>query len=1185
MYLKSIEIQGFKSFANKIKFEFHDGITAIVGPNGSGKSNVADAVRWVLGEQSARQLRGSNMQDVIFSGSEARKPQGFAFVEITFDNSDHKLPVSYDEVSVSRRVYRSGESEYMINGMTCRLRDVQDLFMDTGIGKEGYSIIGQGQIDRILSTKPEDRRELFDEAAGIVKFKKRKAIAEKNLEEASAKLERSMEIISEIEKRIGPLEEQSKVAREYLNLKEALKKLELNSFLYEYDKSDSARKALEEKFETTNDQLNETKAANANAETEYKRLEGMIEDYNKALEDGRNYRSELLIGNEKMEGEIKLFEQQLIAIKQNSERINERISSIYEEINSKKNELLSFEEQKKGYDEHLKELEKLTADAAAKVEAIKDEIAQLSSGIEAANTGILKLMNEDSSYKSDLQRYNTMLEQVTVRRSELAARMLRNKSDLSQAQERVAELDKAYSDISEKVLDEKTKLSALTDELKKASDEEKRLNDLHEGIHAQFLGRRSELESLKNIAERYEGYGATVRNIMENRNKFSGIDGVVADLISVEKKFETAVETALGASISHIVTEDEPTAKNVIEYLKKNKLGRATFLPITSVGKRKQDNDPEALKAKGVISDAASLVKTDDKFKGVINHLLKNFIVVDTIDNALALAKKFDYSLRIVTLEGEQLAPGGSIAGGTYRNNSNLLGRKRELEDLEKSIERSRAELEKVKADQEKLAAEKKNIRDAMDETRARIQDMVVEQNSAQLNLEKEKQSVEEIAQKGKAWEEETKSLEERANELNAQIAGNKELLKQNEEAGSDFRESIEKCNARLVELRFSEGEAVEAVNNLKLESANVEQAGQYTVENISRINGEIEKLKNEEEEIKNTSENSRQESKAKSDEIKQNREKIDLNTKKIGELDKSIEEITAKKEAVTTEHKSFFDNWAELGRRVTELEKEVMRIQTQKDKLKDQLDYQTNYIWEEYQLTVAGAEQYRDPEFKASTVRKDISETKNSIKDLGDVNVNAIEEFKEVSERYTLLSSQRDDLISSKESIQGIIDELEEAMRKQFAEQFALIDKEFNIVFRELFGGGHAKLKMVEDEDMLEAGIIIIAQPPGKTLQNMMQLSGGEKALTAISLLFAIQNLKPSPFCLLDEIEAALDDSNVKRFSSYLKKLTKNSQFIVITHRRGTMSSADILYGITMQEKGVSTLVSVSLIEGTLDS
>ncbi len=1185
MYLKSIEIQGFKSFANKIKFEFHDGITAIVGPNGSGKSNVADAVRWVLGEQSAKQLRGTNMQDVIFAGSEARKPQGFAFVEITFDNSDHKLPVSYEEVSVSRRVYRSGESEYMINGMTCRLRDVQELFMDTGIGKEGYSIIGQGQIDRILSTKPEDRRELFDEAAGIVKFKKRKAVAEKNLAEACANLERIMDIISEIEKRIGPLEEQSKVAREYLRLKEILKKLELNAFLVEYDKSDSASKALEDKFNIASEQLNETKAANENAETEYKRLEGIIEDYNNALEQSRNFKQELLLSNEKMEGEIKLFEQQLLAITQNSERIGERIAAIYEEINSKSEELKGFEEQKDKYSGHLKELNDLAVSASENVENIKKEIQELSSNIETANTGILKLMNEDSSYKSDLQRYNTMLEQVAMRRSELAARMIRNKTDLSAAKDRVAELEKQYSDISLVVLEDKNRINSLMDSLKADAEEEKKLASVYEGTHEQFLGRKSELESLKNIAERYEGYGATVRNIMENRSRFDGIDGVVADLISVEKKYETAVETALGASVSHIVTEDEQTAKNVIEYLKKNKLGRATFLPITSVGKRKQDNDPTVMKENGVVSDAAALVKCDDRFRGVINHLLKNFIVVDKVDNALALAKKYEYSLRIVTLEGEQLAPGGSIAGGTYRNSSNLLGRKRELEELEKLLADSARELEKVKARQAELAAHKKSVRDDLDATRAAMQERAVEQNSIFMNLEKERQNLEVIASKARSWEEENKALDEKTGELNAQIQGNKDLLEQNEAANTEFQESIEKSNARLVELRFSEGEAVEKVNNLKLETANVEQAGRYTDENIARIRSEIEKLRSEEQEIKDSSENSKQESEAKAQEISENRARIEKNTGKIEELDRNISEVTLKKENVTSEHKSFFEHWAELGKRVTELEKEVMRLQTQRDKLRDQLDYQTNYIWEEYQLTISGAEQYRDPEFKAGAAKKDISDAKSSIKALGDVNVNAIDEFKEVSERYILLSSQRDDLISSKESIQTIIDELDEAMRNQFTEQFALIGKEFNIVFRELFGGGSAKLEMVQDEDILEAGILINAQPPGKKLQNMMQLSGGEKALTAISLLFAIQNLKPSPFCLLDEIEAALDDSNVKRYASYLHKLTKNSQFIVITHRRGTMASADILYGITMQEKGVSTLVSVSLIENDLDA
>ena len=992
-----------------------------------------------------------------------------------------------------------------------------------------------------------------------------------------------MDIIGEIEKQIGPLEEQSKVAREYLRLRDRLKKLDLNFFLFEYEKSDTARKDLEAKYDIVSNDLTETKNANSNAETEYKRLESQIEDYNKALEEGRSYRSELLIGIEKMEGEIKLFEQQLLAISQNSERLNERVASILTAIEDKKAELSNFGEQKKSHLEQQDKLSELVQTAESNVASIRDEIQKLSSNIESANTGILRLMNDDSSVKSDLQRFNTMLEQVQLRKSELAGRLIKNGSDLAEATAESKALDTKYSEISEKIIDARKNVDDLMEKLRSTSDEERRLASLYEGTSAKLIGEKSKLESLLNIAERYEGYGATVRKIMENKERFNGICGVVAELISVEKKYETAVETALGASISHIVTEDEKTAKDVIEYLKQNKLGRATFLPITSVGRRRNENDPKVMKEQGVISDAAGLVKADSRYEGVINHLLKNFIVTDTIDNALKLAKKYDYSLRIVTLEGEQLAPGGSIAGGTYKNSSNLLGRKREIAELEKNVESISSELNKIKQSQSDNASLKKSVRDDLDKSRADIQDMLVEQNSAHLNLQKVNQLVSDIQAKSKAYEEESKALEEKAGELNSQIKRQNEMLKANEEANVEFKSSIDEWNKRLVELRFGEGEALEKVNSLKVEAANALSAGQYVDENIARITGEIEKLQTEQEDIKNSSVTSKQEVQAKEEEITSNREKIDSSNKKITELDKNIEDLISKRDNITVEHKSFFDSWTDLTKRITELEKEAMRLQTAKDKLHDQLEYQTNYIWDEYQLTLAGAQEFKDENIKASSCKKEISEVKTEIKALGDVNVNAIEEFKNVSERYILLSAQRDDLITSKESIQGIIDELDEAMRTQFAEQFKLIGKEFNSVFRELFGGGKGELELVEDEDMLEAGIRIIAQPPGKKLQNMMQLSGGEKALTAIALLFAIQNLKPSPFCLLDEIEAALDDSNVKRFASYLHKLTKNSQFIVITHRRGTMNSADILYGITMQEKGVSTLVSVNLIEADL--
>ena len=1185
MYLKSIEIQGFKSFANKIVLEFHDGITGIVGPNGSGKSNIADAVRWVLGEQSAKQLRGANMQDVIFSGSQARKPLGFASVEITFDNHDHKLPLAYDEVSVARRVYRSGESEYLLNGSACRLKDVQELFMDTGIGKEGYSIIGQGQIDKILSTKPEDRRELFDEAAGIVKFKKRKQIAEKNLIEAGDNLNRVTDIVSEIEKQIGPLEEQSEKAKEYLRLKEVLKRLELNNFLCEYEKADSLRDSLEEKYRTVSETLEETKQANESAKAEYDKLDEQIEDCNKALDEGKSFRSELLIRIEKQEGEIKVYEQQLLAISQSSERTGERTGEIDNQINVRNQEKADFEKQKQLFDAKINEGNKKLEEANKHAESIRSEIQELDRQIGVDNAAILKLVNDEGSSKAELQRIETLIEQAGIRRAELSARLLASESERVRCEENVAALTKAYEDVTGRLKDKQSELEKLNDETAGLASESERLSALFEGTREKYLGERSQLESIRNLSERYEGYGQTVRKLMEVRSRFPGIDGVVADLIKTEKKYETAVETALGASISHIVTEDEPTAKDAIEYLKSNKLGRATFLPLTSVGNRKNDNDPAAMKEKGVIAAANELVNCEDKYQGVIDHLLKAFIVVDNIDNALALARKYSYSLRIVTLEGEQLAPGGSIAGGAFRNNSNLLGRNRELDELQKSTEKLKKELDKYEAERASVREKLGNIRSDAEKLKEAIRELSLEQGSASLRLESAKNEANELAGSTSGYESENRELEVKLQDLKASAASMSARIEENAGTGERLKGDIDKNSERLIELRIGEGKAAEEVNAIRMELAAAEQAGGFVAENMNRIEMEIERLGEEKQEVLNSVEISKKEYANKKSEIDANIKAIEKDRARIEELDENIRQLSEKKEKIRSDHKSFFESWTELGKTVGELEKEVLRLSNQKEKLEEQINGLSAYIWEEYELSYGGAKAYREEGFKASAARTLINDTKSLIKALGDVNVNSIEEYKQVSERYSLLSAQKDDLIKSRESIMGIINELDEEMRKQFSEQFELIRKQFNLVFTELFGGGKGELELIEDEDMLEAGIRIIAQPPGKKLQNMMQLSGGEKALTAISLLFAIQNLKPSPFCLLDEIEAALDDSNVKRFASYLHKLTKNSQFIVITHRRGTMTAADRLYGITMQEKGVSTLVSVSLIEDSLDT
>ena len=1185
MYLKSIEIHGFKSFANKILFEFHDGITAIVGPNGSGKSNVADAVRWVLGEQSAKQLRGSSMQDVIFAGSEARKPMGYAYVEITFDNSDHTLPVDYEEIAVARRVYRSGESEYLINGNVCRLKDVQEMFMDTGIGKEGYSIIGQGQIEKILSTKPEDRRELFDEAAGIVKFKKRKNIAEKNLQETSDNLLRVNDIIGELEKQIGPLKEQSEQAREYLRLKEILKNLEVNNFLREYEESGKRKKELDAKYEAASNELNDTKAENEKAESEYKKLENEIIDIDSTLNEQKNKRQDLLILAEKKEGEIKLLTQQLENIGANSKRISERIEEIKTGIDEKYSERAVFEKQKLSFAEKLGQCGERKQDAANKLDDIRKEIEALNRRVEEDNSEILRLANSDGHVKTSIEHADTVLEQNNIRHSELSRRLLVLKSDEAETFTLVSDLEKKYDSISKSVEDKENEGNRLSEKLSEKDAQSKKLILSLDAKNQDYLGTRSRLEAIRQIAERYDGYSASVKKIMENRDQFPGICGVVADIISSDKKYETAVETALGASIQHIVTEDEKTAKDVIEYLKKEKAGRATFLPITSIGDGNRGKvDEEVFKEKGVIGDAASLANADKKYDGIVRHLLKSFVVVDHIDNALLIARKYDYNVRLVTLEGELLSPGGSIAGGAFKNKGNLLARKRELEELEKSVESKKQELDRLRKEQSQASEDKRCIREDIERIREALKNLYVDQNTAKLELKRETGHLEEIRNKIADYKRESSELELKTKELKTELAVQKQSLSENERKTGELKKDIEDAGTAITDAKAKEEEAVSAVSDITVEYSNIEQALGYADENIARIDSDIERLKNDSERIKNGEDENRKEYESKNKQIELCSEEIENARSESEKLKELIDELTGKKEKINHDHKEFFNSWSELTKRINDLDKEVLRLQGMREKTGEIMDAATTYMWEEYQLTLSTAEKFFDPEFKAASARKSINECRQDIKKLGNVNVNAIEDYKNVSERYELLSGQRNDLTESMEKITAMITELDEAMRKQFAEQFELIKTEFNSVFRELFGGGKGELELIEDEDILTAGIRIIAQPPGKKLQNMMQLSGGEKALTAISLLFAIQNLKPSPFCLLDEIEAALDDSNVKRYASYLHKLTKNSQFIVITHRRGTMASADILYGITMQEKGVSTLVSVSLIEDDLD-
>lgn len=1185
MYLKSIQIHGFKSFANKITFEFNNGITGIVGPNGSGKSNVGDAVRWVLGEQSAKQLRGAKMEDVIFSGTEARKPLGFAYVAITLDNSDHKLPIDYDEVTVARRVYRSGESEYLINGNNCRLKDVQELFLDTGIGKEGYSIIGQGQIDKILSGKPEDRRELFDEAAGIVKFKKRKVTAEKNLEAEKQNLCRINDILAEIEKQVGPLEKQSNVAREYLKYKEELKTLDVNMFLMEYDRIYEAKKQLDEKLTISSDDLTMAKNNYESTKEEYEKLELQIEEYNKEIEEKRNTLNENRLNKEKLEGDIKVFKEQIIAAKQSEDHYQSRVEAIHKEIAEYEVELEKYLKEKRDIDEKLDSLDDIQTEANQELSQITANIERYSKDIDNFNSEIFEYLNENTNIKSKLQRYEMMLEQNNIKKVELNQKLLKNKSDEAIQNDIIESHKVKLLDISDQI----NQINKSNDELEsiiseineKLKEGQNQLNQKQQEYHRE----RSRRDYLKNITERYEGYGNSIRKVMEQKERNPGIIGVVADIIKVKKEYETAVEIALGGSIQNIVTDNANTAKDLIEFLKKNKYGRATFLPLTNITNKNAFYNENALKEPGVIGLASSLIETDHKFEGLIDYLLGRIVVVDHINNAIALAKKYNYSLRIVTTEGELLSPGGSMSGGAYKNTSNLLSRRREIEDIEKNIVTIEETINKLN---ESIEINKKNQSGYginIEDNKKQIQELYIMQNTEKIGLNQAEEKKEENQSSYAQISIESKEIDNQSRELKKNIEELENSLQINVEKSKENENKIDEYNSYLEKERMIEKSFLEKVSSIKMDFTSLEQSNQFALENIKRVKKEISKYREEKENLQKSVIETTNQMNEKEMVIKQTEEHIAYFTKNLMDLEEIIKKLVDSKEQISKSHKEFFAKREELSTRINNLDKECYRLTGQKEKLTEASEGQINYMWDEYELTYNNALSLRNSEYNnLPEMKKSIGELKNKIKGLGDVNVNAIEDYKALVERYDLLRTQRDDLVKAEEVLKGIILELDNEMRKQFEEKFAAIKTQFDIVFKELFGGGKGTLELIEDEDILEAGIRIIAQPPGKKLQNMMQLSGGEKALTAISLLFAIQNLKPSPFCLLDEIEAALDDSNVKRYAKYLHKLTKDTQFIIITHRRGSMAAADVLYGITMQEKGVSTLVSVNLIENELD-
>ena len=1185
MYLKSIVMQGFKSFANKIELDFHDGITCIVGPNGSGKSNVADAVRWVLGEQSARQLRGGNMQDVIFSGTESRKPLGFAMVSITFDNSDHVLAYDAEEVQVTRKLFRSGESEYRINGRACRLRDINELFFDTGIGKEGYSIIGQGQIDKILSGKPEDRRELFDEAAGIVKFKRRKAASVKKLEGEEQNLVRVKDILKELGERKDPLKVQAEKAERYLVLRDDLKEADLALFFRDSERISAQMDEVKKAYDIASGHQAEVEAEFDRTKQEYSRIEEELSNLEGEINTARELCASDRMRYQQTENEIGILNEQIRSGIRNEEVLKTRIFAIDEEKKRRTEEEKSQREEKESLGRELLEIGKRRDESAAALEELQNKIRMLSSDTEQNRSETISLLNRRTSIREKLQRYDTMLEQIEIRRSEISSSLLQSASERRSAKEEQEKLKKQHDEALSDVKNHEREQKETEDSLRTLKQKLDQMNhEMETGLGA-YHRESSRLESLRNLAERYEGYGNSVKRVMAKKDENPGIHGVVAELLQTDRRYETAIETALGGTMQNIVTDNERTAKELIEYLKRGHYGRATFLPLTSVRSGRPFDNENALSEPGVLGTASTLIRCERIYTGIAESLLGRTLVVDTIDHAIQIGRKYRHSIRMVTLEGELLNPGGSMTGGSYRNSSNLLGRTREIEDLAKRVGVLKHELEEMQETIRAVREERQTLRETAERLQEELQKLYLDENTSRIGLESWSEKQQTLSNHEQQLNRELSELQKQTSEISAEKKKITAMLSESKDEENRLELAVKDAQESIAALQTEEEEARDRHGAVLLEYANARQKEQFLDEQLKTDASELRRLDAERDRLISDAARENSQADEKRRKIEEQKQKLEELGESVKRQSEKIEDCEKKKEAMNRSHRTFFEKRDALSEERSEIDRECFRLNARIEKLTEENDQIVSGLWENYEMTpdtVNLPAKYADT--PQGGLKKKASSLRKQIRSLGDININAIDEYKELKKRYDFLTAQYEDIIRATESLQDIIRKLDVSMRRRFKEKFAEIQKEYNKVFRELFGGGAGSLELVDDEDVLDAGIIISAQPPGKKLQNMMQLSGGEKALTAIALLFAIQNLKPSPFCLLDEIEAALDDSNVNRYSEYLHKLTKNTQFIIITHRRGTMAAADRLYGITMQEKGVSALVSVKLIENELD-
>ena len=1184
MIFKKIEMVGFKSFADRTTIEFNDNFTAIVGPNGCGKSNVSDAIRWVLGEQSPKTLRGDSMQDVIFNGTEKRKSLSYCEVTLTFDNSTRFFNFDYDELAITRKLYRSGESEYLINRNTCHLRDITNLLYNSGLGKNGYSVVSQGKVTELVDAKPENRRAMFEDAAGISKYKNDKKEAERKLERTTDNLTRVKDILSEIERQMGPLKKQAENAKKYLEYKGRLKDLEVNAYIYQYENANDVKEKINLKLDALNKQIDMRQGDLDSANENYDKAMFDLTNFDKTLSALNDKILELTINLEKQESETKLARERINYTYKENDRLNLDKSNTQTAIEVCQEEKEKKTQELSSLNADLEALEKSFDELSENYSAIANELALSEDEAGQGQQKIIETLGSLSDIKSSLSRLlaekellSTSLNNLNEDLANLSNKSEENKKILSESQSLLETKEQSLSKIKQEQDSIASGSYLLERKIKELENEKANIN-------TQIKVYENRKKLLTDLQNEYEGYSYAVKKLLRESEKNTfikrNIVGVVASLIKVPEKFETAIEVALGGAVQNIVTYNEDGAKELIKFLKDNSFGRATFLPITSMKRRAFDERLIAGK-QGCFGLASSLVDYNRDIDNVVSNLLGNTVIVDNLNTAVTLAKSSGYAFRIVTLDGDVVNPQGSLTGGSKKaESSNLIGREREIETLgieiiklEKRVEEINKE---IALDSEKFTSQKKEL----DELSSKKNNLEIEIASDKEKLNSVKATVEEAEDNYKVAEMEATTVKnklkliseelKKKKKIESALSGNKvdadELIREKKEKFEKLRAERDKINNNILTVKVEIAETKTKINSVKTDIERLDNdLGRY---NVNLVN--IDEQLNKNIEFINSCEEM----------IKQKLASAPSSAKKV-ELEEQIKKrasVEEDKARLSDKIKELDNNKSALMDDLSNLRDKKFREEMNLSKVDTELEQMQERIYEEYSLSYSTCLDLRRADFDIEVAMPEIGKLKKDINALGYVNVNAIEDCKTLLDRYDDLNSQAMDLEKAQDDLNKIIKDLSGIMIEKFNNELNRINESFKLTFRELFGGGTAKLALSDENDPLESGVEIFAQPPGKKIQNMTLLSGGEKSLTAMAVIFAILRIKPLPFCLFDEVEAALDDSNVEIVDKYLKKLSTDTQFILITHKKPTMEYANALYGVTMEEKGVSKIVSVLL-------